>query len=237
MRYAIRALWKTPAYTLVALLTLALGIGANTAIFSVLDELLLRSLPVSNPGELALVTLTASDEKDNVGGAMIREVFGDEAPLSYPLYRALRDSNKVFWGLSASLRLMSVDMSAQGRTSATSLPQVQVELVSGNYFSMFGVEPMLGRVLEPGDDRVPGSGGAQGPVVVLSYRFWQRHFALDPAVLGSLIRLNGARSPSWASPDRDLTVSRWEVPATCGFRSRCCRLCPRNGTSNTARLG
>src|SRR5215467_5493755 len=193
-RYALRMWRKNAGFTAVAMLSLALGIGANTAIFSVLDEVLLRSLPVRNPGELALLTLTASDQKDdaNVGGAMLREVFGNEAPLSYPLYRALRDSNQVFSGLSAGFKPMSVDVATHDRTSTASSPHVQAELVSGNYFSVLGVEPMLGRVLEAGDDRVPGSGGAQGPVVVLSYRLWRRHFALDPAVLGRSIRLNGA---------------------------------------------
>ncbi len=191
LRYALRMWRKNPGFTAVAVLSLALGIGANTAIFSVLDEVLLRSLPVRNPSALALVTLTASD-RNSRWASILREVFGDEAPLSYPIYRALRDSNQVFSGLSASYKAMSVDMTAQGPTSAASSPQVQAEPVSGNYFSVLGVEPMLGRVLEAGDDRVPGSGGAQGPVVVLSYRFWQRHFALDPAVLGSSIRLNGA---------------------------------------------
>ncbi len=194
LRYALRMWRKNPGFTAVAVLSLALGIGANTSIFSVLDEVLLRSLPVRNPGELALLTLTASDQENdaNVGGAMLREVFGNEAPLSYPLYRALRDSNQVFSGLAAGFKPTSVDMATHGRTSAASSPGAQAELVSGNYFSVLGVEPMLGRVLEAGDDRVPGSGGAQGPVVVLSYRFWQRHFALDPAVLGTSIRLNGA---------------------------------------------
>jgi predicted permease len=194
LRYALRMWRKNPGFTAVAVLSLALGIGANTAIFSVLDEVLLRSLPVRNPGELALVTLTASDEKIGLaaGAVSLREFFGNEPPLSYPLYRALRDSNHVFSGLSASFEPMSVDMATHSRTSAASSPQVKAELVSGNYFSVLGVEPMLGRVLEAGDDQVPGSGGAQGPVVVLSYAFWQRHFALDPAVLGSSIRLNGA---------------------------------------------
>ncbi len=191
VRYALRMWRKNPGFTAVAVLSLALGIGANTAIFSVLDELLLRSLPVRNPGELALVTLTATDQNSR-WAAVLREVFGGEAPLSYPMYRALRDSNQVFSGMSASYKPMSVDMAAQGRTSAASSPQVQAEPVSGNYFSVLEVEPILGRVLEAGDDRVPGSGGAQGPVAVLSYRFWQRHFAHDPTVLGSSIRLNGA---------------------------------------------
>jgi predicted permease len=185
LRYALRMWRKNPGFTAVALLSLALGIGANTAIFSVLDEVLLRSLPVSNPRELALLTLIATDQNSR-WAAVLREVFGDEAPLSYPLYRALRDSNQVFSGLAASFEPMNVDMAAQGR------PQVQAEPVSGNYFSVLGVEPILGRVLEVGDDQVPGSGGARGPVAVLSYRFWQRHFALDPAVLGRSIRLNGA---------------------------------------------
>src|SRR5437773_10632566 len=195
LRYALRMWRKNPGFTAVAVLSLALGIGANTAIFSVLDEVLLRSLPVRNPAELALLTLAASDKKTdaNVGGAMLLEVFGGEAPLSYPLYRALGDSNEVFSGLSAGFKAMTVEMAVRGRTGAVSSPNVQAELVSGNYFSVLGVEPMLGRVLEAGDDRVPGSGGAQGPVVVLSYRFWRRHFALDPAVLGRSIRLNGSR--------------------------------------------
>src|SRR5690349_18907367 len=135
LRYALRMWRKNPGFTAVALLSLALGIGANTAIFSVLDEVLLRSLPVRNPRELALLTLTATDQNSR-WAAVLREVFGEEAPLSYPLYRALRDSNQVFSGLAASFEPMNVDMAAQGR------PQVQAEPVSGNYFSVLGVEPI-----------------------------------------------------------------------------------------------
>ena len=84
-------------------------------------------------------------------------------------------------------------MKAQGRTSAASAPQVQTQPVSGNYFSVLGVEPILGRVLTADDDRVTGNGGAEGPVAVISYRFWQRRFGRDPAVVGSSIRLNDGR--------------------------------------------
>ena len=186
VRYALRMWRRNPGFTVVAALSLALGIGANTAIFSVLDEVLLRSLPVKNARELALVSLSSSSQ-------ITREFFGGDAPISYRLYRTLRDSNAVFSGLLAACDPLSAEMKAQGRVSAASSPQVQTQPVSGNYFSVLGVEPILGRVLTADDDRVTGSGGSQGPVAVISYRFWQRRFGLDPAVVGSSILLNDGR--------------------------------------------
>jgi predicted permease len=186
VRYALRMWRRNPGFTVVAALSLALGIGANTAIFSVLDEVLLRSLPVKNPRELALVSLSSSSQ-------MARAFFGGEAPISYRLYRTLRDSNTAFSGLLAACDPLSAEMRAHGRVSAASSPQVQTQPVSGNYFSVLGVEPILGRVLTADDDRVTGSRGSQGPVAVISYRFWQRRFGLDPAVVGSSILLNDGR--------------------------------------------
>ncbi len=186
VRYALRMWRRNPGFTVVAALSLALGIGANTAIFSVLDEVLLRSLPVKNPRELAVVSLSSSSR-------IAREFWGGDAPMSYRLYRTLRDSNAVFSGVLAACDPLSAEMKAQGRIIAASSPQVQTQPVSGNYFSVLGVEAILGRVLTADDDRVTGSGGAEGPVAVISYRFWQRRFGLDPAVLGSSIRLNDGR--------------------------------------------
>ncbi|HLN03888.1 MAG TPA: ABC transporter permease [Bryobacteraceae bacterium] len=186
VRYALRMWRRNPGFTAVAALSLALGIGANTAIFSVLDEVLLRPLPVKNPRELALVSLGSSSQ-------IALEFFGGEVPMSYQLYRTLRDSNSVFSGLLAACEPLSAEMRAQGRMSAASSPQVQTQPVSGNYFWVLGVEPILGRVLTADDDRVTGSGGGEGPVAVISYRFWQRRFGLNPAVVGSSILLNDGR--------------------------------------------
>ena len=184
IRYALRVWRRNPGFTAVAALSLALGIGANTAIFSVLNEVLLKSLPVKNPRELALVSMTSSNR-------IARETFGGEMLISYRLYQRLRDSNAVFSGLLAACDPFSADLRAQGQTTAAATQQAQP--VSGNYFSVLGVEPILGRVLTEDDDRVAGSGGREGPVAVISYRFWQSRFGLDPAVLGSSIRLNNGR--------------------------------------------
>ncbi len=213
LRYALRMWRRNQGFTVVAALSVALGIGANTAIFSVLDELLLRSLPVRNPHELAVLSLSRRDRQPP-------DFFGEEPPISYPLYRTLRDSNVAFAGLAAAYEPLHADMKAHGRTSAASSPQVQAELVSGNYFSVLGVDPILGRVLTADDDRVLDGGGGQGPVAVLSYRFWQRRFGLDPAVVGSSVRLNsglftivGVARPGFDGESVGRMIDLW-VPVT-----------------------
>jgi predicted permease len=173
LRYALRNLRRSPVFTTVAILSLALGIGANTAIFSLLDQVLLRTLPVRNPGEL--VTLYP------VRGPFSGSSRCDMDCISYPAYRDLRDRNQVFTGILARWRL-SLSFSSGDRTE-----RVRAELVSGNYFDVLGVNPALGRVFTQDDDRVVNG----HPVVVLSYGFWQSRFGGDPGVLNRAVRVNG----------------------------------------------
>jgi predicted permease len=173
VRYALRNLRRSPVFSVVAILSLALGIGANTAIFSLLDQVLLRTLPVRNPREL--VTLRPGP------GPFRGSSRCDTDCLSYPAYRDLRDRNQVFTGILARWRL-ALSFSSGDRTE-----RVRAELVSGNYFDVLGVTPALGRVFTQDDDRMVNG----HPVVVLSYGFWQSRFGGDPGVLNRAVRVNG----------------------------------------------
>lgn len=166
VRFGLRMLRKQPGFTLIAVLTLALGIGANTAIFSLIDAVLLKMLPVKQPQELALLRHTISGKT--------------VTPFPYRTYKQLLEQNEAFDGLLAwhPLRLtVSVDNSAE--------PAVAGQLVSGNYYSVLGVNAALGRTIAPEDDRAPG----ESPVCVISYNYWQRRFGGDPTVVGKSIRL------------------------------------------------
>src|SRR5579863_8482368 len=143
LRYALRQLRKSPGFTAVAIVTLALGIGANTAIYSLLDQVLLRSLPVRDPNRLVQLRFAGSDTGlVNVYGGDSHEYF------SYPMYRDVRDQNSVF---SGALATDSVQVGVQWHNQ----PElVSGELVSGNYFDVLGVVPRLGRLFVPSDDQV-----------------------------------------------------------------------------------
>ena len=172
-------LLKNPGFSLVAALSLALGIGANTAIFTLLDAVLLRNLPVREPRELVLF------------GKGEWQGITDDLPnrptqlFSYPFYRELRDKNQVFLDV---LALQSFSTRAHVQISGGSGPPAAVEtqLVSGNYFSTLGVSPAMGRVLSSDDD-APGS----RPVAVISYACWKRTFGMDGAVLNRAITMGG----------------------------------------------
>src|SRR5450755_3135608 len=137
LRYALRQIRKSPAFAAVAILTLALGIGANTAIFTLLDQALLRRLPVSHPEQLVRLRYVGS----NTGSI---SAFGgeDKDYFSYPMYRDLRDRNQVFNGMLANDELQALGVQWQGRSDL-----VQGELVTGNYFDLLGIRPGLGRLL------------------------------------------------------------------------------------------
>jgi putative ABC transport system permease protein len=172
LRYAARTFRKSPGLAFVAVATLALGIGANAAIFALVDRVLLTLLPVRNPKDLVLLRSPGPSQGHTWSD-------GDGASsFSYPMYRDLRDSNTVFTGLLAEFPF-DASVSARGDTERAS-----GELVSGNYFAVLGVPPSLGRNLTPQDDRAPGA----HPETVLSHGYWTRRFGDDPSVLarGSL---------------------------------------------------
>jgi len=178
VRYAVRMLVKSPAFTTVAVLTLALGIGANTAIFSLVNAVLLKMLPVKDPGQLVVV-----------GDPLLvhNRSFGDPQVglFSYPLYRELAADNQVFSGMLASAEAHRLKVALGDGDSAFS-GDVTGVLVSGNYFSVLGVNSFLGRTITPEDDTA-----ADGhPVVVLSYDFWKEKLGQDPNIVGQSIRIN-----------------------------------------------
>ena len=176
VRYGLRTLARNPAFSAVAVLTLALGIGANTAIFSLTDQILLRRLPVRNPEQLVALRTTGSNQ-----GHVWSDSIDDSGMFSYPVYKDLRDRNQTFSNLLARFPT-SVSVSGQGSTELA-----QAELVSGNYFEMLGVQPALGRVFSASDETAPGA----NTVAVLSYGYWARHFGSDPGILNKQIVVNG----------------------------------------------
>jgi predicted permease len=177
-RYALRQLGKSPGFTLTAVLTLAIGIGATTAIFSLIWSVLLKPLPVEHPEQL--YKIGRPDDCCVSGGLQ-----GDWALFSVDLYNYLRDNTKGFESLAAIQS--GVDLFTVRRAGDKDLPKaVNAQYVSGNYFSTLGVPMLRGRAIAPADDR---EGSA--PVAVISYRFWQQRFALDPSLIGSTVLMNG----------------------------------------------
>jgi predicted permease len=181
VRYGLRMLARSPGFTVIAVLTLALGIGANTAIFTVIEAALLRALPVSQPGQLVLLTdPNAHGHSFGDGGAGPREL------LEYSEFEYLRDHNDVFSGIFAadsSLPQVPVRLSSLGGGSSEQNDTARVQLVSGDYFSTLGIHALRGRTFTSSVDRARGA----SPVAVISYAFWQRRFNLDPAALGQTI--------------------------------------------------
>ncbi len=168
--YALRTLRRSRGFALVAALTLALGIGANTAIFTLLDQVLLRLLPVKNPQQLVLLTMRGKHYGNNWGGNAI----------SYPMYRDFQDHNEVFSGMFCRFpNPVSMTFGAQSE-------RVAAELVSGTYFDVLGVGTALGRAFTPEDDRVPDG----HPLVMLSYDFWRQRFGGDRQIVGKTVLIN-----------------------------------------------
>lgn len=177
LKFALRTLFRTPFVTTIAVLSLALGIGANTAIFSLFNQMLLRPLPVQSPD--ALVNLSAPGPKP--GSQSCGQAGGCDVVFSYPMFRDLERETKVFSGLAAH-RGFSTNLSYQGQTlNGDGL------LVSGSYFPTLGLAPALGRLLGPGDDRAVG----ESPVVVLSHDYWTSRFGADPSALNKSLISNG----------------------------------------------
>lgn len=171
VRYAFRGFRRAPLFVAVAVLSLAFGIGANTAIFSLVDQVLLRLLPVKNPDQLALLTMRGMHYGSNWGGNA----------LSYPMYTDYRDHNQVFSGMFCRFSL-DASMGYGNRTE-----RVPAELVSGTYFPVLGVTAALGRTFTSEEDRTPGG----EPYAVLSYSFWQQRFSSDRSIIGKTLVVNG----------------------------------------------
>ncbi len=168
-RYSLRRLRKSPGFAAIAILSLALGIGANTAIFSLVNTVLFRPLPaVDAPEQLVTLYGTLSNN------------FGDTI-YSYPNYKDFRDRNEVFSGLLA-YRFVPMSLSHQGNSE-----RIWSYLVSGNYFDVLGVKPLLGRTFQADEDRTRKS----HPVAVMSYGTWQKRFASDPGIVGKTVLING----------------------------------------------
>jgi predicted permease len=176
-RLALRTLFKTPFVTAVAIVSLALGIGANSAIFSLFNQMLLRPLPVQEPDQL--VNLSAPGPKP--GSQQCNNAGGCDAVFSYPMFRDLERVQTVFTGIAAH-RTFSANLAIRGQTFSG-----EGMLVSGSYFPVLGVQPALGRLLTPDDDRTPGSHF----VVVLSHTYWRTRFDQSPAILNESLVVNG----------------------------------------------
>src|SRR4051812_35992251 len=160
LRQALRSFTKNPAFTAVVVVTLGLGIGANTAIFSLMDQILVRMLPVRQPERLVLL-----DAPGPFSGRMSSH-YNTFMPLSHAMYERLRDANTVFDGMLAEYPT-SVHIAAGGQTE-----DVRGDLVSGTYFETLGLRPVAGRLFTREDDRVAGA----HPLVVLSHGYWTRRF-------------------------------------------------------------
>src|SRR5882762_52429 len=174
VRYGLRVLRKNPAFTIVAILTLALGVGANTAIFTVINAVMLRALPVQRPQQLVTVGDPAKVYSWGTGTPRT-DAF------SYPLYQEVRDHNDVFSSLLASSNLGNLRITIEGGPET-----VRGRLVTENYFQTLGVEALRGRTFMGDENRIPGG----DPFLVISYGYWQRRFSGDPAVIGRNVRLN-----------------------------------------------
>ena len=171
VRYGARLLRRSPGFTAAAVLTLALGIGGTTAVFSLLDQVVLRQLPVERPEELVLLSHDGPYGGPNRGSGSF----------SNPMYRDLNARNEVLVGLTASY-YEDVNLTSGGHSE-----RVTAMLLSGNYFEVLGVDTILGRRLTAEDDVKPGG----HPVAVLSYGYWQRRFGGDPRILNQRILING----------------------------------------------
>jgi predicted permease len=187
LRVSVRTLAKSPGFTAVALLSLALGIGGNTAIFTLINQVLLQKLPVHAPQQLVAFGTSVSE---GIAGGIDLGEFGGYFPWDFA--RQLQADPGPFQGIAAycsfsdqvSVRLGGSGANASGNGPAILAP---ANLVSGNYFSVLGASPLMGRTILPSDDTAPGTGA----VTVLSYHFWQQSLSSDPAIVGKAITING----------------------------------------------
>jgi putative ABC transport system permease protein len=175
VRYGLRTLGNHPGFATVAILTLALGIGANTGIFSVMQQVLLQRLPVPHPEQLVLLYSPGPAQ----GHISSDEIDGSES-FSYPMYLDLRDHTSVFAGLAGKANF-PVSLASREHTE-----RAEADLVTGNYFEVLGVQPLMGRTLQPSDSIAEGS----NPVIMLGYGYWKKRFGGDPHILNESVRVN-----------------------------------------------
>ena len=176
LHYSVRMLRKSPGFAAVAIVTLALGIGANTAIFSLTDQILLRDLPVPHPEQLFILRSPGPNHGHTWG-----DVDQGAQSFSYPMYKDLRERATVFSGLLACRRI-TVNVSGHSETQAA-----HADLISGNFFQTLEVQPVLGRLFASSDETAPGA----NTVAVLSYSYWSRRFGADPSILNKPLTVNG----------------------------------------------
>src|SRR5262245_19129724 len=201
LRFSLRSFLRSPSFTATAVISLALGIGATTAIYSLVDQVVLHALPVRQPERLVLV---------DSNGIWIGGGFGSYNLMPYPFCRDLRRQERVFEGVLCRAAT-AVNLSTGGEHKPTA-----TEIVSGTYFPVLGVSPALGRLLTAEDDQTPGT----SPVVVLSFDFWKTQLAGDPEVIGRKIFVNqhpmtvvGVAAPLFRGVDVGEVPSLW-IPAT-----------------------
>jgi predicted permease len=210
LRYGARMLVKDPGFTLIAALTLALGIGANTAIFTVIDAVMLRALPVKDPQRLVFLS------NPNRHGINSEET-GDRRLFAYHEFEWLRDHNQVFSGVFASQSTVSTHpMRVDGVAGGGETERGSVSLVSGAYFSVLGVNPVLGRTFTAEADKIIDA----DPVAVISYGYWKNHLALNPTIVGSKLRIRqmafdiiGVAPPGFSGETVGVSPDVW-VPLT-----------------------
>src|SRR6266511_2219961 len=172
LRYGARMLFQQPGFTLIAVVTLALGIGANTAVFTLINAHLLRSLPVANPQELVVVSASGR---------------GTPGISSFPMYRDLRARQEVFTDILASAGDTLVRLTIPNGTGTVEVDNVRTSQITANYWQLLGVQPAFGRFFTEDEDRIPNSSATSGSLAVLSYSFWERQFGCDPNVLGRTV--------------------------------------------------
>jgi len=218
--YGTRAMLRSPMLTTVALLSLALGIGANTAIFSLLDAVMLRTLPVRDPAQLILLG------KGSASG--MTDDFGRTDLYSYPFYRRMRAENQVFSDTAAIFSMTNgVHGFVEGRSESEPM---NVQLVSGTYFDTLGVRAIAGRTLNEGDDNSEGD----HPVAVISYAWWKRSLARDPNVMNRTLKLGdtafnivGVAPPEFFGTKVGEAPDVWSLLRNTSRGSKVMRRCPR----------
>ena len=178
IRYALRQLRQSPGFTITALITLAVGIGANTAIFTLVHGVLLKNLPVANPAQIYKLG-------DEYNCCVEGDLQGNWSMFAYPFYEYARDHTPAFEQLAAA-QTNRPDLSVRRTDSTTPAESLSGEFVSGNYFSTLGVSAYAGRTLAPNDDKT-----GRPAVVVISYRTWQQKYGLDRSILGAPLMING----------------------------------------------